>query len=99
MGRPSWWGDFLHALVRDTPAFGTTREPPMLGPDGPAAGHTWEISVRCRGAHGTAGEPGRRDAGYWDEPVTVRIRAHNLRDALQWASRHPITVWFPDEED
>lgn len=98
MARREWWDDFVRALAGQ--AVQPRRQvPPMLGPDGPAAGHTWEISVRCRGAYGISGEPGRHDSEYWDEPITVRIRAHNLRDALRWASRHPLTAWFPDEED
>lgn len=64
-----------------------------MSAEGPDDGHTFEFIMRLRGAYGVTGEPGHRDSLYWHEPVALRVRAWNLRDALRKAAETPLHAW------
>jgi hypothetical protein len=62
--------------------------------EGPEHGHTWRITVDCRGASSIHGQPGSlRDDPSWDEnPRTVLVRAHSLAAAFRKAARLPFPL-------
>jgi hypothetical protein len=68
----------------------------------PDDGHTFEISVAARGSYAVRGEP-HVDCEHFGDPVTVQVRAWNLRDALLAAAATPLHAWawplteMPDE--
>jgi hypothetical protein len=61
--------------------------------EGTEAGHTFEITSRSRGSYGVVGEEGHSDARVFGPPLTVRVRAWNLPDALCKASELPMSAW------
>lgn len=70
------------------------RATPVIGPNTPADGHTFEISIRSRGSIGRRG-----DADYWSEWRAVQVRAWNQRDALHRAAQAPLVAWYPEDEE
>lgn len=57
-------------------------------------GHQFTITVTSRGHYGI-GEPGKDcvDADYDSKPMTLTVRANNLRDALLRAASHRLVDW------
>lgn len=67
---------------------------------GPEDGHTFRVRVESRGSYAVAGVEGHADAGDFEQLlVVVEVRAWNLRDALSRAAHHPLSTWFPDEDE
>lgn len=67
--------------------------------EGPAAGHTFRITVLCRGAYGITGDPKRYDEKEFDDGfmLPVEVRAWSLKQALLKAADLPFGTWFPEE--
>lgn len=68
------------------------------GGQGPEAGHTFEITYRCRGSHALVGGP-HSDSDWWSEPVTQQVRAWSLSEAFARAQALPLASWLEDEDD
>jgi hypothetical protein len=64
---------------------------------GHQCGHEFEISVSSRLHMSGLGE--HSDADWTGELNSVKVRAHNLRDALLIAASLPLVDWFPEEEE
>ena len=67
-------------------------------------GHTFTISVVSRGHYTVAHDPTHHDAPECAAgdymPMTIKVRAHNLRDALLLAAAEPLAEWvMPDEDE
>ena len=67
-------------------------------------GHEFTITVMTRGHYTVVGDPTHHDAPEWAAsdymPMTIKVRAHNLRDALLLAAAEPLAEWvMPDDED
>ena len=68
-------------------------------------GHEFTISVVTRGHYTVVGDPTHHDApecaaGDYLPTMTIKVRAHNLRDALLLAAAKPLAEWvMPDDED
>ena len=68
-------------------------------------GHEFTISVVTRGHYMVVGDPTHHDApecaaGDYLPTMTIKVRAHNLRDALLLAAAEPLAEWvMPDDED
>ena len=69
-----------------------------LAETGHDCGHRFEITIRSAMHSGIAGEgtESHSDAGWWGEPATVEVRAHDLATALQIASTLPTTTLLPN---
>lgn len=62
--------------------------------DNPDLGHTFEITVRCRGSHKVVGDPVHTDSkDFMGDPWTFRVRAWSLKRAFRRAAKLPMTVW------
>lgn len=72
---------------------------PHVESNGPEHGHTFEVSVRSRGASTVIGSGIYSDANWWGDPLVMRVRAWNLADALAMASQIPFGEWKWPSED
>lgn len=67
--------------------------------EGPESGHTFRVSVTCRGSYGVVGVEGHTDEPeFTGPPMTVEVRAWNLSDALRRAQAVPFAVWAESAE-
>ena len=67
-------------------------------------GHEFTVTSVCRGHYTVVGDPTHHDAPEAPAcdymPMTIKVRAHNLRDALLLAAAEPLAEWvMPDDED
>ena len=67
-------------------------------------GHEFTITAVTRGHYTLVGDSTHKDAPEWAAgdymPMTIKVRAHNLRDALLLAAAEPLAEWvMPDEDE
>lgn len=67
-------------------------------PGVPADGHTWEVTVRSRGAFGSP-DGTYHDADWWSEHHPVQVRAWDLHAGLDAVRALPIEIWWADTDD
>ena len=63
---------------------------------GHECGHTFTIRTTTRGHYSVAGDPEHHDAPVddgEDMPWTLKVRAHNLRDAMLVSALTPLEEW------
>lgn len=92
---PVWCssGPGAHTICEKSPDY---HHHPDLGPE---SGHTFRVSVECRGSSSVVGVEGHTDAEDFEPlPRAVEVRAWNLTDALSRAANRPLSDWFPDED-
>ena len=76
-----------------------------LRDEGHDCGHEFTITTAVsRGHYTVVGDPTHKDAPECAAgdyvPMTIKVRAHNLRDALLLAAAEPLAEWvMPDDED
>jgi hypothetical protein len=62
--------------------------------EGPDDGHTFRLEAHSRGSYGVVGQEGHTDADWLGEPpLTVEVRAWNLKDALRKALGLSLADW------
>lgn len=98
-----WWhtASGAFAVVSECLAMAKRSE---LRDVGHNCGHEFTISVVSRGHYTVVGDPTHHDAPEAPAgdymPMTIKVRAHNLRDALLLAAAEPLAEWvMPDEDE
>lgn len=59
-------------------------------------GHLFEVAVSSRGHYGylNKGPEFHLDSKDWSDPITITVRAHDLKTAVLMAAAMPFTSWF-----
>lgn len=64
--------------------------------DVPENGHTFAITVACRGSSSVTGQPGHSDANWWGGELRLSVRSWSLRAACEAAAGVPLNEWAWD---
>jgi hypothetical protein len=98
-----WWESLFDTWNKVCTEFIKRAQKAELEEKGHECGHLFEISVHSRGHYGIVGKgpESHKDADWMaaDEPMTVQVRAHSLKQALLIAATLPLNDWWPEEDE
>lgn len=92
------WGS-VYANINLLAEFVRVARKATLRETGHECGHTFRVTVECRGHSSVVGDPDHHDATEFDGlPSSIEVRANSLAGALAVALTVPFASWFPDYE-